>query len=102
MFLVEISGVSAAVDEALIAALRELGGMLLRAVDPTGQGPAAREALLRTGVVGGVIHIALSWIMSGYARPVAEVVDAAVGLTLVLAPEPERFTRPGAGPSAGG
>lgn len=84
VFLVEISGVSPAVDQALEASLRELGELLARTLDPQGQSSAANEPLLRAGVIGGVIHIALSWIASGYSRPIHEVVDAAMRLCLVL------------------
>jgi AcrR family transcriptional regulator len=84
VFLVEISGVSPAVDQALKVSLREFGDLLARTLDPDGEGRAADEPLLRAGVVGGVIHIALSWIASGYAQPLHEVVDAAVRLCFVL------------------
>ncbi|WP_239470695.1 TetR/AcrR family transcriptional regulator [Archangium violaceum] len=84
VFLVEISGVSPAVDQALEASLRALGELLARTLDPDGKCRAAGEPLLRAGVVGGVIHIALSWIASGYSQPIPEVVDAAVRLCLVL------------------
>jgi AcrR family transcriptional regulator len=84
VFLVEISGVSPAVDEALEASLRGFGDLLARTLDPRGRSSAADEPLLRAGVVGGIIHIALSWIASGYSQPVHEVVDAALRLCLVL------------------
>lgn len=84
VFLVEISGVSPAVDQALEASLRELGELLARTLDPRGASGAAHEPLLRAGVVGGVIHIASSWIASGYSQPIHEVVDAAMRLCLVL------------------
>ncbi|MFY0523420.1 TetR/AcrR family transcriptional regulator [Archangium gephyra] len=84
VFLVEISGVSPAVDQALEASLRALGDLLARTIDPQGESRAAAEPLLRAGVMGGVIHIALSWIASGYSQPIHEVVDAAMRLCLVL------------------
>ncbi len=84
VFLVEISGVSPAVDQALEASLREMGDLIARTLDPRGAGSAASQALLRAGVVGGVIHIALSWISSGYSQPIHEVVGAAMRLCLVL------------------
>jgi hypothetical protein len=34
--------------------------------------------LVASGIVGGVIQIALDWIASGYARKVDDVVDAAL------------------------
>ncbi|WNG49542.1 TetR/AcrR family transcriptional regulator [Archangium minus] len=84
VFLVEISGVSPAVDQVFEAFLRGFGELLARTLDPHGKSSAAGEPLLRAGVVGGVIHIALSWIASGYSRPIHEVVDAAMRLCLVL------------------
>ena len=84
VFLVEISGVSPAVDQALEASLRALGELLARTLDPHGKSSAADEPLLRAGVVGGIIHIALSWIASGYSQPIHEVVDTAMRLCLVL------------------
>lgn len=84
VFLVEISGVSPAVDQALEASLHALGDLLARTIDPRGESSAANEPLLRAGVIGGVIHIALSWIASGYSQPIHEVVDAAMRLCLVL------------------
>jgi AcrR family transcriptional regulator len=84
VFLVEISGVSPAVDQALEASLREFSGLLARTLDPQGKSRVSDEPLLRAGVVGGVIHIALSWISSGYSQPIHEVVGAAMRLCLVL------------------
>jgi AcrR family transcriptional regulator len=86
VFLVEISGVSPAVDQALVAALEAFGELLARTLTPRGEGGAADDALLRAGVVGGVLHIALNWILSGYTRPLHEVVGAALRLCLVLNP----------------
>lgn len=84
VFLVEISGVSPEVDQVFEAFLRAFGDLLARTLGPRGESRAAGEPLLRAGVVGGVIHIALSWIASGYSRPIHEVVDAALRLCLVL------------------
>jgi AcrR family transcriptional regulator len=85
VFLVEISGVSPAVDLALEASLRAFGDLLARTLDPHGKRGTASDTLLRAGVVGGVIHIALSWIASGYSQPLPKVVDAAMRLCLVFA-----------------
>nr|AYM53695.1 transcriptional regulator TetR family [Cystobacter fuscus] len=86
VFLVEISGVSPAVDRALVAALEAFGELLSRTITPRTRGGAADDPLLRAGVVGGVLHIGLSWISSGYTRPIHEVVGAALRLCLVLNP----------------
>jgi len=87
VFLVEISGEGPAVDQALVASLRELGDLIARTLDPQGESSTVDQPLLRAGAVGGVIHIALSWIASGYAQPLHEVVDAALRLCLVLGPD---------------
>ncbi|MFE8597906.1 TetR/AcrR family transcriptional regulator [Archangium violaceum] len=84
VFLVEISGVSPAVDQALEASLHEFGDLIARTLSPRGDGSAASDPLLRAGVVGGVIHVALKWIASGYSQPIHEVVGAAMRLCLVL------------------
>lgn len=86
VFLVEISGVSPTVDQALVAALEAFGELLARTLTPCGQGGVADDPLLRAGVVGGVLHIALNWILGGYTRPIHEVVGAALRLCLVLNP----------------
>lgn len=86
VFLVEIGGVSPAVDQALADSLRAFGELLHRALSLGRQTTRADESLLRTGVIGGVIHIALDWIASGYSHPVSEVVSAALRLCLVLSP----------------
>ena len=86
VFLVEISGVSPTVDQALLAALASFGELLARTLTPHGKSGAADNPLLRAGVVGGVLHIALNWILGGYTQPLQEVVGAALRLCLVLNP----------------
>jgi len=88
VFLVEIAGVSPAMDRVLAEALDQFGRLLERTMNPAvGDGGAA---LLRAGVVGGVVHIALAWIAGGYAEPLAAVVAQAQRLCAVLAPAPAR------------
>ncbi|MCD2519121.1 TetR/AcrR family transcriptional regulator [Massilia sp. G4R7] len=82
VFLVEIRGVSRAVDQAFDAALRAIGKQVARIVAPPG---AVEDELLQAGVVGGVIHIALRWIGDGYRPAIDEVVDSALKLGTVLA-----------------
>jgi AcrR family transcriptional regulator len=102
VFLVEIRGVSPAVDQAFEASLRHFGRALAQALSPavnpaatsaaTSAGAAARAAsdeLLQTGVVGGVIHIAQSWITDGYTPSVDEVTAAALRLCRVLTRSPD-------------
>jgi len=82
VFLVEIRGVSRAVDKAFDAALRTIGEEVARMVAPPG---AASDPLLQAGIVGGVIHIALRWIGDGYQPAIDAVTDSALRLGIVLA-----------------
>jgi AcrR family transcriptional regulator len=82
LFLVEVAGVSPAVDEAFAASLKAFGAQIAETL-----GNPAPDALLRDGVAGGVIHVALGWIGSGYAAPVETVVQAAARLCLLLRPQ---------------
>jgi AcrR family transcriptional regulator len=81
VFLVEIRGVSRAVDAAFDAALRAVGEEVARVVAPPG---APSDPLLQAGVVGGVIHIALRWICDGYRPSLDDVTGTALRLGLVL------------------
>lgn len=88
VFLVEIRGVSRAVDKAFDAALRGIGREVAQIVAPPG---AAPNELLQAGVVGGVIHIALQWIDQDYQPSIETVTDTALRLGMVLArPAPAR------------
>jgi AcrR family transcriptional regulator len=80
MFLVEIRGVSRAVDKAFDASLRAIGEEVARIAGPEGVGP---DPLLQAGVVGGVMHIALRWIEDGYSPDIDSVTDSAMRLVLV-------------------
>ena len=82
MFLVEIRGVSPAVDRAFDDALRAIGREVARMVAPAS---AEHDELLQCGVVGGVISIALRWIANGYQPPIDSAVDSALRLGAVLA-----------------
>jgi AcrR family transcriptional regulator len=82
LFLVEIRGVSRAVDKAFDAALRAIGAEVARQVAAPG---ALEDELLHAGIVGGVMHIALRWIDQGYQPPLASVTDTALRMALVLA-----------------
>lgn len=82
VFLVEIRGVSRAVDRAFDSTLRAIGHEVARIIAPPG---AAQDELLQAGVVGGVIHIALRWIEDDYQPAIDSVVDSALVLCTVLA-----------------
>jgi AcrR family transcriptional regulator len=83
VFLVEIRGVSRAVDKAFDASLRAIGEEVARIAGPGG---VDLDPLLQAGVVGGVIHIALRWIEDGYSPDIERVTDSAMRLVLVEAP----------------
>lgn len=90
VFLVEIRGVSRAVDKAFDASLRAIGDELAQM-----SGPENEEAdpLLLAGVVGGVIHIALRWIEDGYSPDIESVTESAMRLVMVAhKAKPERRT----------
>lgn len=76
VFLVEIRGVSRAVDQAFDASLRAIGRKVAGLLAPE----AVDDDLLQAGVIGGVIHIALRWIEDGYAPPIDDAVATALRL----------------------
>ncbi|WP_020653399.1 TetR/AcrR family transcriptional regulator [Massilia niastensis] len=92
--LVEIRGVSRAVDQAFDSALRAIGREVARMIAPAS---SIDDELLQVGVVGGVIHIALRWIENGYQPPIDTAVNSALRLGEVLATNPRR---PRAAPAA--
>jgi AcrR family transcriptional regulator len=79
VFLVEVAGVSAALDRVFAGSLDAFGLLLART-----QGSGEGDPLLRTAVVGGVIHLASTWVASDYAAPADAVADAAMPLCLLL------------------
>jgi AcrR family transcriptional regulator len=83
VFLVEIRGVSRAVDKAFDASLRAIAGQVGQLF---GTADAWADGVLQAGVVGGVIHIALRWIEDGYEPGLDAVTDAALRLGAVLTP----------------
>ena len=80
VFLVEIRGVSRAVDKAFDASLRAIGAEVARIAGPEG---GAGDPLLQAGIVGGVIHIALRWIEDGYTPDIDSVTNSAMRLVMV-------------------
>jgi AcrR family transcriptional regulator len=81
VFLVEIRGVSRAVDKAFDSSLRAIGEQVGRIVGAEGTSP---DPLLAAGVVGGVLHIALHWIEDGYTPGIEVVTETALRLGGVL------------------
>jgi len=92
VFLIEIAGVSRSVDETLKILRANLADMLAAA---WGGEARAAGSLIKTGVIGAMIHIATAWVSGGYARPLAEVVDAAFGFCTLLKAD-EATARPSA------
>lgn len=83
VFLVEIRGVSRAVDKAYDASLRIIGEQVAQLVAPP---HTPQDELLQAGIVGGVIHIALRWIEDDYIPPLDAVIASALRLGMVFAP----------------
>lgn len=79
LLMLEIRGISPAVDAAIAEALHTTSNDMAQLLSVPGQ-PAADDELLRAGILGGVIHIALHWMAGGYQIPVEEVVATAYKL----------------------
>lgn len=79
VFLVEIGGVSAEVDQALDAALKRFTGLL-----EAGWGASGAPALVRAGIAGALVQIAIAWIAERYGEPVETVTAAALRISAVL------------------
>ena len=78
LLLVEIRGISPAVDKAIIRALHDMSRDLTRVVARPGHEP---DELLHAGIMGGVIHIALHWMATGYSQSVEHVTETALRLS---------------------
>ncbi len=88
VFLVEVTGVNPTIDLAFEQALYRLSELILDTYDPERVGPAALEPLLRRGIAGGLLHIALAWIKGCYDRSLDDVVASAMPLCSVAEPRP--------------
>ena len=86
VFLIEITGVSPTIDLAFEHAQDRLSELILDTHDPDRIGPVAAEPLLRRGIAGGLLHIAIAWHEAGYDRSLDEVVAAAMPLCLLAEP----------------
>ncbi len=83
VFLVEILGVSPAMDTLYWDSIRAVSLAVLRFVPDADTVIAARALdldLFADGLVGAVVQIALGWVRSGYAAPVETVVETAVAI----------------------
>lgn len=89
VFLVEIRGVSRAVDLAFDSSLRAIGREVAGLLAPE----VLDDELLQAGVIGGVIQIAVRWIEDGYRPPIDSAVDTALRLGTALGVPPRRAAR---------
>lgn len=77
LLLVDIRGISPSVDEAIDRSLRASSQDMTRALAQPGQ---HFDEMLQAGILGGVIHIALYWMESGYRQSVETVTETALKL----------------------
>ncbi len=77
VFLVEIVGVDPLIDDAIRQSMHDLSDPLFKALDPDTRGIVKANSILRRGVEGGLLHIALAWGEENYERPLEEIVAAA-------------------------
>lgn len=80
LLLVEIRGISPAVDRAIEKALQATSNDMARLLTKPGNAGEPVDELLHAGILGGVIHIALHWMATGYKAPVEEVAATAFKL----------------------
>lgn len=83
VFLVEILGVSPAVDALYWDAIRNLSLTVLQYWPEATERARAQGVdlnLFADGLIGAVVQIALGWVRSGYAQPVETVVDTAMAI----------------------
>jgi AcrR family transcriptional regulator len=82
-FLVDIRGISPAVDAYLETAVETFAELI---VDSRLNGLARVDRLMAIGAVGAIAHVALDWIVKGFDAPIEDVVEAAVRLATVAEP----------------
>ncbi|MGX1334162.1 hypothetical protein AB7M56_008661 [Bradyrhizobium elkanii] len=88
VFLLEISGISPAVDAVKLDALRVFSDILVPpALDPKRSDRGAAASLLSVGMVGAVISIARRWVSKQYPQAVEEVVAIAASFCRVALTE---------------
>ena len=81
LMLIDIRGISPEVDRAIERALHASSEDMTRALAQPGQ---HFDEMLQAGILGGVIHIALHWMASGYGQPVEVVTETAMKLGVSL------------------
>lgn len=80
MFLVEMVGISDAIDRVFDSALARIGALIIDTLDPHHEGSLATTPLLMRGVASGLVGIAAAWVRSGHVEPLDEVAEAALRL----------------------
>jgi AcrR family transcriptional regulator len=88
VFLLEISGISPAVDAVKLDALGALSDILVpQARDHKRSDKGSSAALLSIGMVGAVISIALRWVSKQYPQPIEDVIATAASFCRVALAE---------------
>jgi len=87
VFLLEISGISPAVDAVKLDALRVFSDILVPPTLDAKRGKGAAASLLSVGMVGAVISIARRWVSKQYPQAVEEVVAIAASFCRVALTE---------------
>lgn len=86
LMLVEVLGVSEQVDRAYRRALGDFGALVQGAQRTVLAAPEGLdEDLLATALVGAVVQLAQYWLLSGYARPLAAVLDTSHAIFVAVA-----------------
>lgn len=86
VFLVEMVGISEAIDQVFNSALDKIGELIVEVLDPQHEGPLAGDPLLARGVASGLIGIAVAWVRGGYTEPVEIAASAAIKLCRIAIP----------------
>lgn len=82
VFLIEIVGVSPEIDDAIRQSMHDLSSPLFAALASDQNGHWRGDPLLRRGIEGGLLHIALDWGANNYVHSVDTVINAAWPLCL--------------------
>lgn len=88
LLLIEVLGVSPAVDRAYHDALREFRDLVQSAqelVRPGAPDDGLDGELVAMGLVGAVVQLAQHWVVSGHARPLQAVIDASHAILIGVA-----------------
>jgi AcrR family transcriptional regulator len=89
VFLLEITNISPSLDAAFEESRTALSEFIVGVLDPDRRGPMVEQPMLRRGLTGGILDIALCWSSAGFDHPIEEVVQAALALCMLGLPEDE-------------